>query len=276
MSNRTSGPDGGRRRSELLDAIFDAVDGDSGQESTPENRLFRARALEQINVAKQLDNLLPLTSLRTWIALAGVALLIGAGLVYAGGVVQTSAVRAVGRTVASPGIAVAASPADAVITDVLVIEGERVSQGQVVATGVAPGGVAVQVQAPIDGTVWQQLISTGRTAFVGDAVTTILPIGSDRSVLVAVPERLTADLVQGLAANVSGRFGVVTGEVMSVSAAPIPADIAMERLGVTLASDEPVMIVSLALDGVIQAGTEASVEIVVSQQTLLEQLTSLR
>ena len=50
----------------------------------------------------------------------------------------------------------------------------------------------------------------------------------------------------------------------------------MERLGVTLASDEPVMIVSLALDGVIQAGTEASVEIVVSQQTLLEQLTSLR
>ena len=83
----------------------------------------------------QVDNLLPLTSRRTWLALIGVAAVIAAFLIYAGGTTSTREITVSGRAVAASGIAQAASPGAIAITDVLAPEGAPVSAGQAIARG---------------------------------------------------------------------------------------------------------------------------------------------
>lgn len=273
MSDRPQGRDSTRRQSGVLDAIFDAVEDKPDQSQGSAAAIFRATALAQVDVPKQVDNLLPLTSRRSWLALAGVGLVIIAGLLYAGTIVQTKAVTASGRAVAATGLAVAASPVGQVLTSVLVQDGAPVVAGTPVAEGVAADGSAAKVVAPIDGTIWQMLGSVGGILAPGQTAATILPVGSGETVLVAVPEGQSGEVTNGLTVNVTGTGASSTGTVTSVSSAPIPSEVAGARLGVQLPSGEQFTMVTVTLRDPIPAGMSVTAQIVISEQTLLQQLT---
>ena len=74
MADRLNQEEPRKRQSGLLDAIFDVVEQAPEDAAAPEESLFRAKAIEQIDVPAQVDLLLPLTSRMTWIALVGAAL----------------------------------------------------------------------------------------------------------------------------------------------------------------------------------------------------------
>ena len=275
MTERTPPRDVGRRQSDVLDAIFDVVEDKPEVAANPATAIFRAQALEQIDVPMQVDNLLPLTSRRFWLALVGTAIVIAAGLLYAGGVVQTKAVVAPGRAVAAPGIAVAASPVGQVLTSTLVQEGDTVTAGQAIAEGVDSSGATRKVSSPITGTVWQQLGTVGQVVGAGATVATLLPAGSDTSLLVAIPEADLGGITTGMLVNVTEPDAQTTGRVASITSAPIPADVASQRLGVTLDGGQQYVLATVTLDTPLVAGSDATAQIVIAQETLLQQLAGL-
>lgn len=275
MVIRDSSDDVRRVDSGVLSAIFDAVEESPAPTYRPESAVFRARALEQIDVARQLDNMLPITSRRFWIALCGVGLAIVAALVYAGGVVQTSAVSATGRAVAESGIAQAGSPTGGVLTRAEVAQGDLVEAGTVVASGTRADGGELTVVAPVSGSIWQMLATPGQVVQPGEIVATVLPPGSDTSVLLPLTESQASSVRPGMAVELFGSFGSATGTVASVSSAPVPAAKAAIQVAAPLEPQSSIVMVEIAADSALPPGASVQATIVISQETLLNQLTGL-
>lgn len=267
--------DGAQRRkpgSGVLDAIFEAVQ-DKPEAQAPSSSPFRAAALAHLDVPVQVDNLLPITSRRTWVAVGGVALIIVAFLAYAAATTTVDAVPALGRAVASDGVVEAVSPDAGIITAVLTQEQVHVSAGEPVASGVTRDGTAFSVQAPIDGTVWQNLILSGGAVAPGSDVLTVLPDGSDGSVLVAVDEVVAASLAASERIEITPSGAApTTAHIVSISAAPIPAEIADQRLAMSTGMTAPVSMVVLKPDAPVPAGAEVAVSFVLSENTLLQNM----
>ena len=264
-----------RRQSDVLDAIFNAVEEKPEQGPRAGSKLFRVKALEQIDIPTQLDNLLPITSRRLWVALIAVVLVLTGGLVYAGGVTQISSVSAVGRVVQSDGIAVAAAPSDLLLAQVLVDEGQKVSAGEVLGQGAIPGGDQVSIVAPVEGTVWQILGTLGRVSPAGEAVMSILPAGSESNVLIALPESDAAGVALGQVVEISSSAGTRTGEVSHIDSAPIPAEIASERTGSEFPVGIPMIMIDVTLSEELDAGSSVNAVIIESERTLLNQLVNV-
>ena len=259
----------------VLSAIFDAVEESPAPTHRPETAGFRARALEHIDVARQLDNMLPITSRRFWVALCGIALAIVAALVYAAGVVQTTSVTASGRAVAASGLAQAASPVGGVLTGTELAQGDTVNAGDIVASGSRVDGEALEVVAPVSGTIWQLLATTGQVVQAGEIVATVLPPGSDTSVLLPLTEDQAQSVAPGMKVELTGSFGSASGTVLSVSSAPVPSGIAAIQVAQPLDAQSPIIMVVIAADSPLPAGASVQASIVISQETLLNQLTGL-
>jgi hypothetical protein len=255
----------------VLGAIFDAVEEAPAPRHRPESVVFRARALEQMDVARQLDNMLPITSRRFWIALCGVALAIVAALVYAAGVVQTTSVTATGRAVADSGIAQAASPIGGVLTRAEVAQGDLVEAGTVVASGTRVDGGQLTIVAPVSGSIWQLLATPGQVVQPGEIVATVLPPGSDTSILLPLTESQASSVQPGMAVELFGSFGSATGTVVSVSSAPVPAATAAIQVAAPLDPQSPIVMVQILADSALPPGAAVQATIEISQETLLNQ-----
>lgn len=113
------------------------------------NQLFQEQALERLSSPEQLDRLMPLTSPRGWLALAGIGLLLAAGLVWSFvGTVETI-IKAEGVFTA-PGVVVP----DANLTAVAFVpaaEGYRVRTGMTVS--IKPASDDPQSSNHLQGTV---------------------------------------------------------------------------------------------------------------------------
>jgi len=276
MATHDSDRSARRVESGVMDAIFETVEGAPAKDKPADSRLFRAKALEQIDVARQLDNLLPVTSRRFWIALIGLGLVIVAALVYTAGVVQTTSVTAVGRAVAPSGIAQAASPTGGVLTGIAVSQAQDVKAGVVVATGVRADGTPLQVLAPVSGQIWQLLATSGQVVHEGELVATVLPNDGGNSVLLPLTESMAQQVRAGMTVEISGGFGFAIGQVMSVSSAPIPASSAAKQVDQPLDEGSPIIMVTVTTDADIPAGAAVTASIIISRETLLAQLTALR
>ena len=158
------------------------------------------------------------------------------------------------------------------MTEILIAGGDPVTRGQLLATGTNAQGNAIEVLAPVSGSVWQQLAFVGQTLSTGAPVASILPVGSDQAALVAVPESLAAEVRVGLPVDSS----VGTGTVTSVNSHPIPAALASALLGITLPATEPMVLINVVLDAPVERGSNVNARIIVSEQTLLSQFVRLR
>jgi hypothetical protein len=265
----------GRNRSDVLDAIFDAVEATPAGPEARAGGMFRAKALEQIDVPKQLDNLLPLTARRRWIVLVGVAILIVAGVAYALGTTVVSSVPGTGRAVASPGVAIAASPQESVILSVAVATGDHVSAGQPMSEAASSAGSKVYAVSPVDGTVWQVLGAAGSVVARGAPVITVLPDGPQTSALFAVHEGDARQLLMGQQVTiVTGTGERVAGSVSAIETAPVPPAVASSRVAVTLASDAGFVLVSVDAASPLTPGDGLSATFTISEETLAQKLMS--
>ena len=261
-----------KRTSGVLDAIFEAVEekpGSAEAESSP----FRASALARLDVPQQIDNLLPLTSRRTWIAVVGVLLAIIAFLGYAAVTTTVAQVVSTGRVVSSTGITHAVSPDAGVLTAVAISEGDSVSAGQSLASGVNRAGDSFAVTAPLSGTVWQLLELAGGVVEPGSAVATLLPEGSESSVLVALPEGEAGAAASAIRVDISTPLGTtVTGVVTAIANAPVPVEIAAARTALPQMSGAQATMVVVTPQQPLTAGSEVSVAFVQSESTLLQRI----
>lgn len=268
---------GGRRRSSgVLDAIFDAVEERPSSATAKQGSIFRARALEQVDVPVQVDNLLPLTPARLWLALGAIGLVIVAFVAYAAVTVTVVSVSGTGRAVASPGLVRAVSPAGGILADVTVASGAAVTRGAVIASGTAADGSVLEVRAPIDGTLWQALATRGETVLPGAVVATILPPGSDAEVLVALDESDAAAAAGAVEIRITDSNGAQsTGTISGITDAPIPSAIAEARIEQPLGTDQDVDVVSIRPTSSLAPGAAVEVTFVLSESTLLQQIIGL-
>lgn len=81
----------------VLDAIFDQVEESPKEQNSTAATLFRARALDQLDVAKDVDSRLVLVSRQVWLAICAIFLVVAAGVVWAAFTPLINGVNAVGR-----------------------------------------------------------------------------------------------------------------------------------------------------------------------------------
>lgn len=257
----------GRRGSDVLDAILDKVAAAPEREG-PANVLFRAKALEQLDVAAEIDTRLPLVSRRNWLALVGVALLVLAFALWASLTPSVTSVSAQGRVVSDPGAVPVSSQVEAVVTDI-VASGTTVTAGSPVATLTTESGNTA-LRSAVDGTLWQQIVVAGSTVRPGEPVVSLLPPDSDRHILLAVPEPQALGVTAGMKVEVTA-MGVTTGMVES-SSGPMSAVAAGQRTGLVLSDTTTYVLISVRLESSMPAGTPASGTIVLSEGTVLTRL----
>lgn len=275
MSTPGSTSDGGKRRSDVLDAIYEAVEESPQSGSGTSTHLFRAKALEQVDIPKQIDNLLPVTTPKIWIAIVGVAVALLAGGIYAAATPVIASVEAVGRAVAPSGVTAVEVTSDLVLVSTPLAENSSVAAGDVVATGLDNSGASVDLVAPVDGSIWQILASPGQALSRGVSVLTILPAGSSDTVLVPIPEESASGIAVGQRAELSGGGGVTDGEVVDVSDAPIPGDRTSELLGLPVDRTVSYIYVTIAPDEPQSPGGELFVSIITSESSLLSTLVAV-
>lgn len=254
-----------RRSSEVLDAIWEQVEARPTQ-PTSGPAIFRAKALDQLDVAAQVDNQLPLVPRRSWLLLAGAGVLVCAFLLWAALTPSTRSVSADARVVAPGGITPVAASTSGILTRIDVAEGDRVTAGAQVAV-VDADGTTVVLRAVEAGTVWQLLRAAGAAIQAGDAVATLLPPGSERSLVMPVVEADAGAVVPGMAVSVGPTSGVVTAV-----GAPVPATVAMAQTGVALPPDATYVLVTAALDQPLPAGAGVNASVVLSKTTVLQRL----
>lgn len=256
-------PDG-RRGSDVLDAIWDKV-ASKPERSDSATLLFRAKALDRLDVAAEVDNQLPLVSRRSWLLLAGVGLLVLAFAVWASLTPSVTSVQAVGRIVAAPGAVPVTSPVAGVL-DGLVSAGTVVAPGDPLAQ-VTTGSGSAAVTAPTAGTVWQLPVVPGGPIEPGQTVLTLLPPGSTDAALLVLPEAQALSVQPGMAATIGGTPGTVT----AVSA-PLTADDAGARVGISLPVGADYVLVTVALDASLPAGAAANGQVILSDGTVISRL----
>lgn len=275
MGTPGSTPESGRRRSDVLDAIFEAVEEKPAEASTPSSHLFRAKALAQVDIPKQIDNLLPITSPKIWIAIAGIAGVLFAAIIYAAGTPQVTSVTITGRAVAESGVVTVGTIDEFVLNKMEVTEGITVRQGELLAKGTGAGSATVTLTAPTAGTIWQILASPGQVLAGGSAVLTILPPDSGTQVFVPVPQGASSGVKVGQSAQILGSGFAVSGTVSAISETPLPSDRAAALTSLTLNPADTYIYASISTDEAITPGAQVTVTIIESESTLLRELVNI-
>ncbi len=275
MSN--SGPSTvyGRQPSEVLGAILDAVAESSPDELAREPHVFRNRALARVDIPRHIDKLLPITTPRIWIALAGVAVLLLAGGIYAAGTTLVTSVTTVGRVVASSGVVRVESTVDMGLGNLEVAEGQDVREGELLGTGTTATGRPAELRSPSDGTVWQILATPGQALSVGDALLTVLPAKSRDNVLVPVEEAAAEGIQIGQKATISHAGVDSPGVVAEVSTTPLSGVRAGEMTALALDPLTTYVLVSITTDDSVATGSAVDVEIIESESTVLREIVSV-
>ena len=253
-----------RRRSDVLDSILDTVEG-TPQQAGAASGLFRARALEQLDVAAEVDNQLPLVSRKSWLLAAGLASIIAGFLVWAALTPSISSITAYGRMVAPSGLIGVMTPVAGAMTMPLVEPGDQVQAGQQVGSVLREDGSTQSINAAVPGQVWQILQQPGDLLTPGTPIMNLLPLGSDTSVLVPVSEVQGPTIQPGMRVNVGQG---IAGTVVSVSPA-LSAQQTESRTGIASPTTSQYDIVTIKTTDPQPPGSLLSTRIILSEETVL-------
>ena len=191
-------------------------------------RLFRQEALDRLTSPEHLDRLLQATSRKGWLALAGLSVLVLAGLLW--GILGSVPVTVTGQgmLVRGGGMLSVEAPAVGRVATVLVRSGAAVTAGQVVATLVtdSAGGAPIDVKSTAAGRVLA--VDTGSGALVsrGAPLLTLEPAAGTLAMVLYVPLSDQTKIQPGMAVQVlpsgfgADQYGFLRGTVRSVGAFP--------------------------------------------------------
>ncbi len=262
MSSREPGPG----RSDVIDAILGKV-ADNRTRTDTSNALFRAKALDQLDVAADIDNQLPLVSRRSWLLLVGAALIVIAFVFWAALTPSTQTASGVGRVLAPSGLLSVTAPASGFVLNMNVSSGDLVQTGDTVAVLQAPSGPVPAISI-VSGNTWQVLGTIGSPVAQGEILITVLPAESERTALVVLSPASAEQVRPGMTVDAGGtEVGTVT-----VVEPPLPASEIVNRTGITVPPGELASIVQVALSEPTEPGRSANFTIQLSSRTILEQM----
>lgn len=258
----THDDDTGRRPSSPVDPTRTQAPASSQASS-----LFRAQALRQLDVATEIDNQLPLVPRRTWLIVLGLALLAVSGVTWAALTPSQTSVSSTGRVVAVGGISQISTMVAGTVASTTPSTGDTVEAGKTIFEIMDMQGT-VPVTSMASGKIWQVLTQMGAGVESGAVLATVLPDGSDRSVLLVVSEGAAQGIGPGQQVIVNG---TPNGRVENVGA-PLPSVEVEPKVGIPLASNELYVVVTVALQNPLAAGSEVQGRIILTEQSVLSQL----
>jgi hypothetical protein len=182
--------------------------------------IFRKAALDRLSSSEQLDRLLQVTSPRGWIALAGLGLLLTAGLLWGiFGRVQTT-VEGQGILIRPEGVKSIESPRAGVVLNLLVHAGDLIYKDREVVrlSGAEPGGTQL-VCSNYSGRVLEVLVRDGSTVERGTPLLILEPVDRHLTALLYVPSGEGQHVQPGMRVRISpapvksSEFGHIIGQV---------------------------------------------------------------
>lgn len=262
MSSREPGPG----RSDVIDAILGKVS-DNRTRTETSNTLFRAKALDQLDVATDIDNQLPLVSRRSWLLLLGAGLIVLAFVLWAALTPTTQTAAGTGRVLAPTGLLSVTAPASGFVLEMGVSSGDPVQAGETVAVLQTPSG-PVPVTSIVSGSTWQVLGTIGSPIAQGEILSTVLPAGSEQTALVVLAPASAEQVRPGMTVDAGG---AAVGTVATVEP-PLPASDIVNRTGITVPPGELASIVQVQLNEPGEPGRSANFIIEISSETVLNQI----
>lgn len=230
---------------------------------------FRKSALDRLDVAIQIDNQLPLVPRRIWLIVAGCALLIAAGLVWAAFTPSQTSINTSGRVVASGGLTLVSAPVTGTVSSKVPLMGMTVPEGGTLLT-ISADDRTWPVATMAGGQVWQDLVSLGQGVQQGQQLLTIIPDGSNRTVVVQVPEQQATSLKMGQRAYVQSPE-ILTGTVTAIQA-PLPGSLVGPRIGQELPAGQLYVLVTITLDAAATPGQQVNARIILTDDSVLARL----
>jgi multidrug efflux pump subunit AcrA (membrane-fusion protein) len=189
--------------------------------------IFRKAALNRLASPEQLDQLMPVTSPRLWIALAGFALLLAAALLWGLFGTITSTVDGQGVLLRGNGVQPLPAPCDGVVTSFLTRAGERVEKGEPLAVLTPPGQGPLKVHSPFSGRMLSRNVREGDSVKKGAPLLMLENLDEPLLARLYIPVsegyRVEANMrAQVWPANVKkDEFGYLKGRVISAARFPI-------------------------------------------------------
>ena len=219
--------------------------------------MYRAGAVGQLSSPEQLDTEVRLVRPAGWIALGAVILVLIAFLVWCFVGTVTTTFPAAGVLATQYGTVNSVSPEDGSVSEVFVIQGEEVSEGDRVAT-VSTGNGSVSVEAAADGTIVELLAYPSDPVTAGATVASIQPADEDLRVYAFVPLDGTQPIKAGMPVQVSvttvpsEEYGLLQGTVSRVGTHPVTragvlALLNNEEIANIIVSGAPVFQIEVAL-----------------------------
>jgi hypothetical protein len=230
---------------------------------------FRQSALDRLDVAVQIDNQLPLVPRRIWLVVAGCVVLIVAGVLWAAFTPSQTSINSSGRVVAPGGLTVVSAPVTGTIASKVPLMGMRVPENAQLLT-ISDGTRSWPVSTMSGGEVWQDLVSLGQGVQQGQQLLTIIPDGSDRTVVAQIPEDQATPLQVGQRAYIQSPE-ILSGTVTALQA-PLPGNLVGPRIGLELPAGQLYVLATISLDSPAHPGELVGVRIVLTDDSVLGRL----
>jgi multidrug resistance efflux pump len=186
----------------------------------------RKQALDRLSSPEQLDRLVKVTRPGTWIALAGLLLVVAAVVLWATLTSITTTVSGVGFVLPEGGLREASAARSGIVERIDVADGQRVRSGERVAELTSRDGSGFSVTAPMDAHVGEVLRGIGDYVQEGGEIAILVPPGR-RVVETFLPvanakEARVGDEVWVAPTTVAvSEFGFARGRVARISEVPI-------------------------------------------------------
>lgn len=200
--------------------------------------IFRTQALEKLSSPEQLDQLIRVTTLRGWLALAGLACLLAPLFGWAlWGSLETRTV-AQGVLLPEGGLCLVPAPQDGQVSEIRTWLGGQIEPGQVVmALQPAGAGAPQEVISRCGGKVVDLPVQPGQPVEHGQGLLTVEPAGQPLEAVVYVPLDQARSLSPGMAVRISPAgmeaevYGYLLGEVRLVGQYPVDLQALERRVG---------------------------------------------
>lgn len=194
----------------------------------PSKGMFRQRALEELQAPEKLDELMTLTSPRSWLALITMAALTALAVLWGVAGTVTRGVEGRGILLQKGGIKTAHSLDEGVVIDLLVEIDDHVEVGDALARIADPEGQAgVRVEySPYRGRVVDLMINEGELLHRGSSIATIVDEDATLDLLLYLAPTEGKQVEPGMVVAVSPstvpreEFGTIRGRIVHVSEYP--------------------------------------------------------
>lgn len=226
---------------------------------------------------RRLEELLPVTSRRLWVAALAAAILIGATLAYTLVTPRNVTVATTGRVIGPGGVGLVTANTAGQLGANLLEPGVDVGVGDKVAEVITPAGPVPQY-SQVEGVLLGYITSPGGPIEVGEWLAQVaLKEDDPHTALILVLPDEAAQIDAGMAVSgVAENGDEIVGSIGDNRSTLLPPWVVQEGMGTTEQPDGPRIVIEVVLEEPGPVGWEFTATVMVSERTLFEQLLGLK